>query len=94
MPPVQPPGPGPVLDRLALACDDAVDGLLDAMPMAGDRALQGALDDYLDALMDALRMLAAVGREASAALPVSQRRVALSEPLPSGGPERERSRSW
>ena len=93
MPPVQPPGPGPVLDRLALACDDAVDGLLDAMPMAGDRAVQGALDDYLDALMDALRMLAAVGREAGAALTVGQRRVAF-EPGTSAGPERERSRSW
>jgi hypothetical protein len=41
------------------------------MPLLGDGAMQVALDDCLDALMDALRMLAATSRENAARLPVA-----------------------
>ncbi|HRC39946.1 hypothetical protein [Nostocoides sp.] len=53
------------LEELAARCDDAVEALLCGLPVVGDRRTQAAVDAYLDAVMDALRMLAVAGREAS-----------------------------
>ena len=59
------------LSDLARCCDAAVEDLIVAMPLLGDGAMQVALDDCLDALMDALRMLAATSRENAARVPVA-----------------------
>lgn len=95
MPPESSPQPRLLLHRMARRCDETVESLIEAMPLAGDHDTQQSLDDALDAVMDALRMVAATGREVAEALP----RSAEAVPAGAGGSgqrhtDQARSRAW